>query len=251
MKRIRRLSRSTPRLAAYIARAARAGRQASWSSFARNSARRSELAEALTDIQCGLCGYCEKEIAAGRRQIEHIVPRSHPTRGAINSLNVSNMMACCLGGTLTKAADRAEYMAPIKDNMSCGQNKKNNTIQNFVDPRKLPLFPSLITVESDGRIQADKMACSSAGWAAVDVNRTIEFLGLNVRRLRTARAEWWRSLEAVWEKDYDNTAAMRGAAAENLLPNNGKLKQFFTTSRSFFAKRGGESILAEDPQEWI
>lgn len=251
MKRIRQLSNPTPGLAAYIARAARTGRQVSWHRFARNSARKLELANALIDIQRGLCGYCEKKIALKRQQIEHIVPQSHPIQGKTNSLKVGNMMACCLGGTLATASDRVEYMDPVKDNMSCGQKKSNKTIQNLVDPRKLPPLPSLITVESNGHIQADKAACSSAGWAISDVNRTIEFLGLNVERLRVARAEHWRSLDDVWKKHYDDANMMRAAAQEHLLPSNGNLDQFFTTSRSFFAEWGGEDILAEDPQRWI
>ena len=57
-----------------------------------------ELRQALVNIQHGLCGYCEIDLICNDRQIEHIIPRSDPTSGAIHTLDPANMMACCIGG---------------------------------------------------------------------------------------------------------------------------------------------------------
>lgn len=44
---------------------------------------------------------------------------------------------------------------------------------------------------------------------------------------------------------------MRGAAREELLPDDGRLRRFFTTSRSYFTEWEGEEVLAEDPGAWV
>ena len=168
-------------------------------------------------------------------------------------MDATNLIACCRGGTLPTTNDPGQYMPPTKDNTSCGQRKGNDTIPDFVDPRTLPELPSLTRVGPDGRIEVDEDACQAKGWTANRVGKTIEFLGLNVERLRLAREELWRMLEKAWEDLQGDEDIMREAAREELLPddNNGRLPRFFTTKRSYFAAWGGEEILAEEPRNWI
>ena len=250
MKKIRTLAGPTPGLSAYLAAEAD---EADWTGFRnhRSGASHRELRDALADQQHGLCGYCEIEIAAGRRQVEHIVPRSDPKRGAVCALDAGNMMACCLGGTRAVAGDPGQYLPSPRANMSCGQRKGNDTIPGFIDPRTLPEIPVLTRVTSDGRIEADEEACVAAGWEADGIAETVEFLGLNVERLRLAREQRWLALENAWEDHHDDEHTMREAAREELLPDNGRLRRFFTTSRSYFSEWGGERILAQHPRNWI
>ena len=136
--------------------------------------------------------------------------------------------------------------------MSCGEKKGHKTIPDFVDPRTLPALPSLMRVGPDGRIEVDEDACRVAGQGANGVGETVEFLGLNVERLRLAREERWRVLEDAWKDHHDDEDIMREAAREELLPDgSGGLSRFFTTRRSYFAAWGGEEVLAEEPRDWI
>lgn len=248
MKRIRGLDGPPPGLSAYRAEEPNG---ANWDGFRDHRSHESyrELADALTDRQHGLCGYCEIEIAARRRQVEHVVPRSHPQQGKSRALDETNLIACCFGGT-TDVGDSAHYRFPPKDHTSCGQRKGNNLIP--IDPRMLPALPSLTRVGPDGRIEADEGACQAKGWTANRVDKTIELLGLNVERLRLAREKRWRALENAWKDHHGDKHMMQAAAREELLPddNNDRLPQFFTTSRSYFGLLG-EAILKKKPRGWI
>lgn len=250
MKPIREFTGPMPDLDGYRRRA---GEKASWQGYRGNRNRYRTLANALTDLQHGLCGYCEIDLRDDNFQVEHVVPQNHPQEGRRRALDATNLIACCRGGTLPTANDPGQYLPPTKDNTSCGQRKDDKTIPNFVDPRTLPELPSLTRVGPDGRIEVDEDACQDEEWAANGVSETIEFLGLNVERLRLAREELWRTLEEVWEDLQGDEDIMREAAREELLPddNNGRLPRFFTTKRSYFAAWGGEEILAEEPRGWV
>ena len=119
-----------------------------------------------------------------------------------------------------------------------------------LDPRNLPALPSLLRVFDDGRIEADAAACTSAGVSPEDVNRTIETLNLNARRLRAARESRWRTLNEEWG-DWTDRHHLHEAARRELLPlDRGRLPQFFTTARSYFGPVA-ERVLGEVPQAWI
>ena len=120
----------------------------------------------------------------------------------------------------------------------------------FVDPRNLPALPSLMRVLDDGLIEADVAACTSEGVSATDVTRTIELLNLNARRLRTARERRWRALNEEWEQSFGDPDEMRGAARRELLPDGGRLRRFFTTTRCYFGLVA-ERVLQEQPRGWI
>ena len=210
----------------------------------------SQLVEALVEIQHGLCGYCEIDITNTDRQVEHVIPQSHPKHGAKLALDYRNLIACCKGGTL-QTIDKTRWLDPVKRNRSCGEAKENKTHTKFIDPRKLPAIPSLIKVIYDGRIQPDKAACKRTGIAVDTVETTIELLGLNCERLRRARENRWNVLSDNWASVIDEPKIIEAAARGELLANRkNRLPKFFTTNRSYFDYYG-EKVLSEDPMDWI
>ena len=256
MKRIRKLTDPTPGLAAYIRSA---GNGVSWEEFRDHNAGVSyqELVTTLMDLQHGICGYCEIDLNNVDRQIEHVIPRSDPNRGAVHALAAANLIVCCRGGELEKIygpdarGDNERFLSPLSKSRSCGQAKGDNVDPEFVDPRTLPALPSLTRVLPNGKIEADTDACNTHNIAAARIEKTINILGLNVRRLRLAREKRWNALNESWADYFDNPPVMERAARGELLQNdNSKLPKFFTTSRSYFSSVG-ESILAECPEDWI
>ena len=144
MKRVRVLDEPTPGLAEFLRVE---GGNATWSKFrSRNrGALRRELQDALIRNQHGLCAYCEIEIdqPSGpdrpRRQIEHVIPRSGDESGDKKALDITNMVACCMGGTETWVGDDGDpqeghFREPIRDNMSCGQAKGGPVRHGFRGP---------------------------------------------------------------------------------------------------------------------
>lgn len=257
MKRIRKLSNPTPGLAAYI-RSAENG--VSWEEFRDHNASASyrELVKTLMDLQHGLCGYCEIDLNNVDRQIEHVIPRSDPNRGSVHALAVANLIVCCRGGELEKIygpdaprGDNERFLSPLSNSRSCGQAKEDNVDPEFVDPRTLPALPSLMRVLLNGKIEADPDACHIHNVAAARIEKTIDILGLNIRRLRLAREKRWNALNESWAGYFDNPTVMERAARGELLQDGaGALPKFFTTSRSYFSSVS-ESILDEYSEDWI
>ena len=259
MKKIRELNETVTGLAEYLDAV---GSDANWYAFRDHDNGKSynELIEALVDVQHGLCGYCEIALMEeSDRQIEHVIPRSDPQYGELRELDVTNMVACCKGGTAfvfapsEKSRDEDRYLKPVKDNMSCGQAKDDRNEVDFIDPRKLPALPSVTKVLVNGRIEVDEEACKSAGISAARVRRTIKTLNLDARRLRLAREKQWSSLEQEADQidDPNDPKLMDAWIRAVLMPNEkGRLDRFFTTSRSYFGPLS-ESVLAEYPQRWV
>lgn len=215
-----------------------------------------ELVEELTSNQHGLCAYCETSISAHRRQVEHVVPRSEKARGRSLELDISNLVACCLGigglrtGFTGPAAASNEPRRSRGSNESCGQAKADQWWDGFLDPRELPPALPILKVREDGFIQPDDDACSAAGFAAEDARRSIETLNLNANRLRHARRRHWDDLVDI-SADVPKETAMTTWVRTVLTPDErGRLAPFFTTSRSYFG-RAGERMLGRQPQEWI
>ena len=227
----------------------RAGENASYQGYKGNKVRYRKLIRTLTDLQHGLCGYCEIGLRDGDRQVEHVVPQSHPKDGAHRALDATNLIACCRGGSSDEASIRDDdERSPGR---SCGLAKGNNADPDFLDPRTLPDLPSLTRVRPDGWIEADEKACRTAGCLVSRVDKTVEILGLNVRRLQRARERIWRDLEDLYREFHDDRPMVEALARRQLLPDhNGRLRKFFTTSRSYF-KELGERILEEEPRNWI
>ena len=196
MKRIRGLPDGTPGLKDYLEVETQG---ASWDAFHSHLGGRAHrgLIEELVDLQHGLCGYCEIRLTELDRQVEHVVPQSDPVQGASRALDFRNLIACCKGGTW-RSSDGSRYLRPVRQNRTCGEEKGARRIKAFLDPRELPAAPSLARVLEDGRIEADVVACTSAGVSAGDVNETIEMLNLNslwqksIDRSRPESTEWRR-----------------------------------------------------------
>ena len=246
MKRIRTMVEPTPGLSSYLDEAT----TPSYGEFRdyRGGAAYRELIAELVYLQRGLCGYCEIEInlQQSNHQVEHVLPQSADPEAA---LDASNLIACCKGGTV-ESKDEERFLKPPKRNLSCGQAKAERDDPQFLDPRRLPALPSLLAVRNDGRIEADGDACRSQDEIA-RVERTIEILGLNVERLRTARGRRWRDLLDVWAPHFQSGDAMTQGARNALLPGpDGRLARFFTTRRSFFG-RYAEHVLSLTPDSWI
>ena len=254
MKRIRGLTEPTRSLADYLD--VETPRR-SWDRFRSHDAGLSYrgLVEELSNLQHGLCGYCEIDLTELDRQVEHIVPQSDPERGTLLALDVTNLLACCKGGTERNFApdrlgDRDRYLKPVKRNRSCGEAKGNLVHREFLHPRDLPALPSLTRVLDDGRLEADKQACESRDMAAASVTSTIEILNLNAERLRLARERHWSALNDEWGNFFGDLGVMDEAARRELLPNGDRLPKFFTTSRCYFGPVG-ERVLDEQPRAWI
>ena len=258
MKRIRELNKPSPGLAEYLDAV---GNNVNWNGFRDHNAGASygELIEKLIDVQRGLCGYCEINLIELDRQIEHVIPRSDPQYGAAGEVDITNMIACCKGGTEStfassqKSSDEDRYRDPVKDNMSCGQAKGDCNYADFLDPRKLPALPSLTKVLVDGRIEVDEDVCESENISAARVTRTIEILNLNAERLRSAREKQWNDLEEEADQigDPDDSDTMEAWILSVLMPDDvGCLVPFFTTTRSYFGPLA-ERVLEQQPQAWI
>ena len=248
MKRIRRLPDRPAGLQDYLE--VETGK-ASWEGFRSHDGGRAHrgLIQELTDCQHGLCGYCEISLTELDHQVEHVVPRSDPVHGSSRALDHRNVIACCKGGT-RRSNDGSRYRRPVPQNRSCGEAKGDLVPKQFTDPRGLPALPSLIRVLDDGRLESDMAACTSAGVSAGHVNRTIEVLNLNARRLRIARARHWTALNEVWGELLGDSELTYKAARSELLPVDGRLPEFFTTARCFFGPVA-ERVLEEPPRAWI
>ena len=215
-----------------------------------------ELIEELISNQRGLCAYCETSISAESRQAEHVVPRSEKARGRSLELDISNLVACCLGigglrtGRTGPAAAPDEPRRSRGSNESCGQAKADEWWGGFLDPRRLPPAPPMLKVREDGFIEPDEEACSAAGFAADDARRSIKTLNLNANRLRHARRRQWDDLVETSAGVLNETGMTTWVRTVLTPDERGRLGPFFTTSRSYFG-RVGERILAQQPQEWI
>ena len=243
MKRIRSLSESPSGLHEYLDSVD----CANWEEFRSHSAGAalSELRDALAQEQHELCAYCEIEIMKGRRQIEHVIPRSDPVAGRQMTLDFANMVACCMGtGSSVGLADYDD------DHTSCGQAKGNENDSAFIDPRTLPKSPSVMSVGSEGVIDADEDACQAARVTSEHVSRTIEILNLNAKRLCLAREKWVNDL-VERSQHVDGEDGMLAWIREVLTPDaDGRLVRFFTTSRCYFGA-AAERVLDEQPRAWV
>ncbi len=255
MKAVRAIDEPPRGLADYLCLV---GDEAYWDEFRSHDSGTAyrELVEAWTSNQHGLCAYCETSISAQRRQVEHVVPRSEKARGRALELDISNLVACCLGvggprrGRTGPVPAANEPRRSRGSNESCGQAKAAQWWGGFLDPRELPPALAILKVREDGFIQPDDKACSATGLMAEDARRSIETLNLNANRLRHARRRLWDDLVEV-SADVLNEPGMTTWVRTVLTPDErGRLAPFFTTSRSYFGP-AGERILARQPQEWI
>lgn len=248
MKRIRGLPASTPGLSDYLEVETENPNWERFKSHWGGNAYR-ELRGELTDVQHGICGYCEIDLAGTDRQVEHVVPRSDCVRGKLLELDFRNLIACCKGGT-ARSGDADRYLEPVRRHHSCSAAKGNYTDDTFMDPRELPALPSLVRVLDDGTIEADAEACAAQEVPEDGVTSTIQVLNLNAERLRVARRQHWDALRDMWSGSFGEPDVVLHAARSELLPQDGQLRKFFTTSRCYFGPLA-EQVLDEQPRAWI
>ena len=252
MKIIRKLNAPTPGLADYLACVED---DTDWTEFRSHDsgASYSELRDVLTEHQHGLCAYCEIALGDRHRQVEHVIPRSDVRLGKAKALDIANMVASCMDGTLEVRSaneDEALYREPVARNMSCGQAKGERHDECFIDPRMLPAAPPLTRVSGSGYIAVDEVACRNAGVPLERMERTIDTLNLNADRLRLARERLWTNLVEVSGEFKDEEEMDAWVRSAMQLDESGFLAPFFTTTRCYFAPLS-ERILEEEPRSWI
>ena len=83
MKRIRTMAEPTPGLAHYLGEA----EEPSYDEFRsyRQGDAYQELIDRLTELQRGLCGYCEIDLLGSDRQVEHVAPQHVHPEAALSS----------------------------------------------------------------------------------------------------------------------------------------------------------------------
>lgn len=215
-----------------------------------------ELVQALLDRQQGLCGYCEQRLTDdhgtlvfGDYQVEHVLAKSG---GIGRSLDWTNLMLCCGGGTYKHSKDPTRHVSGAGGavNESCGQAKGSLALGAGCDPRMLPWHEPIVTIALDGRMRARRDACERAGIDPEVLDQTIdERLKLNCERLRAHRqalamdlVEWvtevWK--EALRESrltEEESLPILVQFAGGRLRPDaHGHLGQFWSTTRHYLGE---------------
>ncbi|MEN8221325.1 MAG: retron system putative HNH endonuclease [Pseudomonadota bacterium] len=243
-----------------------------WKAFGNEGGQaKSELIQALTDIQHSLCAYCEIELVKQTdkgpiydRQIEHFHPKSDIPSAVDWMFEISNLFAACRGGSQihlfgedSRFKDDERCLEPYEKNYSCGDTKKDDNLDNIIlKPSELPDSPSLFVVYDDGAISVDEEACRQTGVDIAKASETIKRLNLDCVRLRNARKAIWEKLNddlaLEWESlgdeaTDDDFEVLLAQMAEEMLTCE---QPFFTTIRSFFGVHA-EAVLTQSPQNWI
>lgn len=244
MKRIRTLKTAPPGLSRYRSQQ---GASARWREFREfeEGAARVELIETLTQLQHGLCGYCEIDLTPTDRLIEHFVPRSDSLRGAQLEFSPKNTLASCQGGSSHTRDGGHRHV-----DRTCDQAKGAHWSPDLLDPRRIPDQPALMLVEPDGTIVPDPRACRRVGVTPERVSGTIEVLNLNAPRLKEIRKEVWDEMDQLWSRVAD-PGQLRQVMRFLLLPRkDGRLRPWFSTMRSFFGE-SAELVLSRESPRWI
>ena len=223
---------------------------------------RCELTDALRDRQHGLCAYCEIPLAPNDKRVEHFVPQGDSAQGAALACDHRNLMAVCKGGSdaifgpNSLTPDPSRFLPPVRKNISCDAAKGDRSATEFLDPRQIPATPSLVQVNSGGRVESEPSACAGHAVSKADVDAHIVALRLNVERLRIQREAVWDELTKFYvnlahEPEETRHDLVFALAERRLLPRpDGSLAAFFSTTRSFFGPVA-ETILMQSPQRWI
>jgi uncharacterized protein (TIGR02646 family) len=247
-----------------------------WKAFGNEGGQaKSELMQALDEVQHGLCAYCEIELVKQTdkgpiydRQIEHFHPKSDIPSSVDWMFEISNLFAACRGGSqihlfgeASSFKDDERCLEPYQKNHSCGETKKDDNLDNIIlKPSELPDSPSLFVVSDDGAISVDEEACGQTGVEITKATMTIKRLNLDCVRLRNARQAVWEKLNddlaVEWESlgdeaTDDDFETLLAQLAEEMLtfePNE-PLPAFFTTIRSFFGVHA-ETVLSQASQNW-
>ncbi|MDR1921321.1 MAG: TIGR02646 family protein [Candidatus Adiutrix sp.] len=189
-----------------------------------------EARNALEANQHGLCAYCEIKLSENNRQIEHFQPKGSSTAQHDWTLDFSNFLLCCKGGTNNQGA---------RTNHSCGE-KKGDAIPDdcCLNPYNLPDYPLFTLALSDDGIAlaVDREACRRAGIAANMAQSTLDCLGLNCLRLCQRRQAVYKVLDDEIAQAHSLPLAqqkneLQSMAEAYLMPPS----EFYTTKLLFLA----------------
>jgi uncharacterized protein (TIGR02646 family) len=229
---------------------------ATWDKFKGDKPAYDQLLDCLTQVQQGLCIYCEQRIidSTGHRvlmdyQVEHVLPKSGAA-GCV--LDWTNLVLACCGGTFPHHQDASRQYSSA-DNTSCGQKKGDSVLP--CDPRAVPLLGPPVEVGIDGQVGVNHHNCVTAGLVPQDVADAIDLLNLNCERLRKTRQDhrdninsWFVPLlaELLISAHLDPAQLqqmLRLFIAGRLQPDNfASLRAWWTTERS---------ALGPDADAWI
>lgn len=153
------------------------------------------LKSAITSNQHELCAYCECKTSKNNHQIEHVVPRTLANEEYDSTLDLKNMLLCCLGGE-TETQNSTASDETQEDNKTCGLKKGDRIIR--ITPYTLPeecIFKVDVDyVNKKVTLIADSEKCSFYGISEDDVNETIDILNLNSSRLCNQRYDTWNNI---------------------------------------------------------
>jgi uncharacterized protein (TIGR02646 family) len=180
--------------------------------------------DALEQTQHRLCAYCEIALSPNNRQIEHIQPKSRTADGHDHTLEFSNYLLCCKGGTHrhgSVSAGEFSDNSSIKRDLSCGQKKAaTNPDGVCLNPYALPDFPVFTIIPTSEGIEfgVDASACARAGIDPGLVEKTLEVLGLNCPRLCKRRQAVWDELKKEISSADNVLAELQDIADSHLKP---------------------------------
>lgn len=220
-----------------------------WNAFRNEQqAAYSAARELLCDNQQGLCAYCEICLEGTNQQIEHFVPKVLSSPPQDWTLEFSNLLLCCKGGTNKYSSRDEEYstVPSANANQSCGEKKGGADPRGrLLNPYELPVRP-IVTVDyrDEGLFFVpDEEACRQEKIDAILVENTLEALGLNCPRLVRSRKAVWKSLTEEIEMDVYSVkdiyalenvygrseSELIDIAKNHLCPRNGCLQSYVTT----------------------
>jgi len=191
--------------------------------------------------QQGLCAYCEILLADANQQIEHYVPKMYAQARQDWTLDFSNFLLCCKGGTKKNSPRAEEYLANSSTpaNLSCGEKKGNTSpCDVMLNPYNLPeapIFSADYHPDKGLALVVDEQACMRESVDPLLARNTLELLGLNCIRLVRDRGRVWRSMMLELEgknvelPTAEQAPAMRKYAQDHLTPLDGKLQSYLTT----------------------
>ena len=224
---------------------------------ARDARVNESIFDALARAQGHICAYCEIRVhRPGLGQVEHFHPKH---LRADLELDISNLLACCEGGTATnleKVRDApSRAVPPIGKTQHCGQLKGGKSpVGQMLDPRSVPYHPHIWRSDGQGYLLVDADHCAAAGVSSDDAQRTLDFLGLNRAGLVRLRKRVYSELDGMIADIVDpeawQDARVRLAVAVLLRNTAGELPEFWSAVRAWGGP-GVEAVLAERSRsEW-
>ena len=211
--------------------------------------------------QKGLCAYCEQKLTQDdplRSRIEHFHPKSDKTAFHNWSLDWSNMLAVCDGGTRSTQEERLHH--PLPANLHCDAHK-DRMIQTgrlpeacegyMLNPLKIPAFPNLFALDKGtGYLEPDEDACANVvipgnvfDTTAELVGSTVTMLNLNCGRLADSRKRIVhnidRNVKTIRQKGYPPSDVLSKLIDRYFGQG---IPEYFTTVRCFLGVAAEEYL---------